>query len=137
MKILSDQEYKALLAKIDEKDNSEAVKPYKEEIQSLKKEIDTLIDNHARKIDQLKEDNKIAIEREKASTDVQIHKATESLKDENLKLTIAKSKAEQEAEILTTAFKNLGFDVKDMKNILDKLVEGLVAKNQIQIIGQK
>jgi hypothetical protein len=41
---------------------------------------------------------------------------------------------EKEKEILTKAFENMGFDVKDMKSILDKLVDGLVSKNEISVI---
>ena len=41
---------------------------------------------------------------------------------------------ESENAILKEGFKNMGFDVKDMKNILDKLVEGVISKNEINVI---
>lgn len=40
----------------------------------------------------------------------------------------------KQIEILEEAFKNIGFDVKDMKSILDKLVEGIVGKNTVNIV---
>jgi len=49
-------------------------------------------------------------------------------------LTTQKEIAEQKILYLEKAFENLGFDVKDMKDILNKLVDGLVSKNEINII---
>jgi hypothetical protein len=39
-----------------------------------------------------------------------------------------------ENSMLKKAFENLGFDVKDMKGILEKLVDGIVSKNQVHIV---
>lgn len=49
-------------------------------------------------------------------------------------LTTQKEIAEQKIVYLEKAFENLGFDVKDTKDILNKLVDGLVSKNEINII---
>lgn len=49
-------------------------------------------------------------------------------------LTTQKEVADQKIVYLEKAFENLGFDVKDMKDILNKLVDGLVSKNEINII---
>ena len=55
--------------------------------------------------------------------------------DANLRqLTTEKEVADQKILYLEKAFENLGFDVKDMKDILNKLVDGLVSKNEINII---
>lgn len=40
----------------------------------------------------------------------------------------------KEIEVLTRAFENMGFDVKDMKDILNKLVDGIVSKNTVNIV---
>jgi len=40
----------------------------------------------------------------------------------------------KEVSILEKAFENMGFDVKDMKEILNKLVDGIVSKNEINVI---
>jgi len=37
-------------------------------------------------------------------------------------------------QVLEAAFENMGFDVKDMKDILNKLVDGIVSKNEIRVI---
>lgn len=54
-------------------------------------------------------------------------KENNTIKQEN---AVLKSKV----DILEKAFDNMGFDVKDMKNILDKLVDGIVSKNTIQLV---
>ena len=55
--------------------------------------------------------------------------------DANLRqLTTEKEVADQKIVYLEKSFENLGFDVKDMKDILNKLVDGLVSKNEINII---
>jgi uncharacterized protein (UPF0335 family) len=40
----------------------------------------------------------------------------------------------KEIEVLTKAFENMGFDVKDMKDILNKLVDGIVSKNTVNVL---
>ena len=51
------------------------------------------------------------------------------LTKETSELTILKNKYEDQIAIYREAFSNLGFDVRDMKDILNKLVDGLVTKN--------
>lgn len=53
---------------------------------------------------------------------------------ENNELKMENGCQKREVEILKKAFENLGFDVKDMKNILNKLVDGIVSKNTIQLV---
>lgn len=53
--------------------------------------------------------------------------ASQVIKEENAVL-------KKEVEILEKAFENMGFDVKDMKEILNKLVDGVVSKNTIQLV---
>lgn len=63
---------------------------------------------------------------------------TDSLKNEydkaSMNVVIERDIANQKVAYLEKAFDTLGFDVKDMKSILDKLVDGLIAKNEINII---
>ena len=54
-------------------------------------------------------------------------KENNSLKEKNAVLT-------EKVSILEKAFENMGFDVKDMKEILNKLVDGIVSKNEINVI---
>lgn len=76
-----------------------------------------------RKIKRLESDNDLAIR--------------EALKEQGIALAKTVAERDQfkaEADMLRTAFKNLGFDVKDMKEIMSKLVEGVVAKNTVNVI---
>lgn len=64
-------------------------------------------------------------------------KVNQALKEQTQKvtdLTIENGVLVGKNEMYEKAFENLGFDVKDMKEILYKVVDGLVAKNQIKLI---
>lgn len=65
---------------------------------------------------------------------VKISQATADKEKENAKIREENSVLKKEVEILTKAFENMGFDVKDMKEILNKLVDGLISKNQIHLV---
>ena len=69
------------------------------------------------------EANKNAIS--KATREVQV-----KLDEANSSLKIAEAKA----AILEKAFENLGFDVKDMKEIIGKLADGLIAGSKVNIL---
>lgn len=86
-------------------------------------------------ISNLKKDHEIVLRRKDAELDVKISEGIKEHKDNNYKLELENGNLKKEVEILTKAFENLGFDVKDMKDILNKLVDGIVSKNQIQLIG--
>ena len=100
------------------------------------------------KIDELKEEIRLinnAIER-----DSMLLSSKEDTREDQIRVRINKETREKEKEIidlkeknielktrneiLEKAFQNMGFDVKDMKGILDKLVEALVTKNEINIV---
>ena len=78
-------------------------------------------------INRLKEEAKLSKEMQNSLTEAKI---AEKLLEQKLEA----EKAQAENEILRKAFENMGFDVKDMKSILDKLVEGLISKNEINVI---
>lgn len=65
---------------------------------------------------------------------LKIQEANKSYRDENYQLKLKNGILEKEVEILTKAFENMGFDVKDMKDILNKLVDGIISKNEIKLI---
>lgn len=69
-----------------------------------------------------------------AELQMKINKATED-KDKQIN-TLAQENAvlKKEVSILEKAFENMGFDVKDMKDILDQLVKGIVSKNTINVV---
>ena len=65
---------------------------------------------------------------------LKISEATQKEHDENNKLRQNNAVLLKQVEILEQAFENMGFDVKDMKEILNKLVDGVVSKNTIQLV---
>lgn len=86
------------------------------------------------KITRMEDDHKLAFRNNDLTLDIMIAEATASLIKENTALKIDNANYKKESEVLTTAFKNMGFDVKDTKEMMDKLVTGLIEKNKIQVI---
>ena len=70
----------------------------------------------------------------RAELNKEIQDASNASKDENNTLKTENATLKKEVEILNKAFENMGFDVKDMKSILDKLVDGIVSGNKVNII---
>lgn len=134
MIFLSTTKYNELLAKANRNDVSGLQKNHNIAIEKIKEDHKNEIKNYERKEALLKEDHLREITRIKADVDLEVRKATQTLEDKIKTLTIENESNKKEKEILTTAFKNLGFDVKDMKDILNKLVEGVVSKNTVQVI---
>jgi len=124
----------------------------KNKITSLEKEVESLresviINNlrNSRDVERLKEEYEYSLTRLKVEHDDEIksirfneektiEKAVIKLKAENDALSIKTQTQAKEIEMYTKAFENLGFDVKDMKEILNKLVDGLIAKNEIKLV---
>lgn len=84
------------------------------------KEAKNLLAEKDRKISELEKENAAKI--------------TTAVKENNLDLQQERNTYKARCEILEKAFENLGFDVKDMKDILNKLVDGLIAKNEIKVL---
>lgn len=84
------------------------------------KEIKNLLAEKDRKISELERENTAKI--------------TTAIKENNLDLQQERNTYKARCELLENAFENLGFEVKDMKDILNKLVDGLIAKNEIKVL---
>ncbi len=110
-------------------------KKAQEDITTLKKENRELKADHERDIARTKESHGDELARVMANVDTKITEATNKLTKEVSTLESDKKIALEKVAMYEKAFENLGFDVKDMKDILNKLVDGLVSKNQIQLIG--
>ena len=123
MKILSDKEYERLR-------DMES-----EDFRKIRRDFRLEVEDMQRKAKQDKDDYTADLKRLHAETDLIVQEKTKVLTQKNQELTIENNNNKKEVEILTKAFENLGFDVKDMKSILDKLVDGLVSKNTIQMIN--
>lgn len=138
MKFLSDQEYFNLKEKANNPPEVRTLNiKLNEERAERRKEIEELTKNKNKEIEDLKKDQEIILKRKELEIDVKVAEQTKELTTKVGTLTIENGNYKKETEILTNAFKNLGFDVKDMKDILNKLVDGVVSKNQIQLIGHK
>lgn len=65
---------------------------------------------------------------------IKVREASLEKEKENNELLSKNAVLLKEVEILEKAFENMGFDVKDMKEILNKLVDGIVSKNTINVV---
>ena len=70
----------------------------------------------------------------KETSELAVKEREVEIKEQTADLKLKNGVLESENTILKEGFKNMGFDVKDMKNILDKLVEGVISKNEINVI---
>lgn len=116
------------------KEESAEVKRLNEVISDMRKVEVEVKKDHEKEIADIKKDHEIVIKRKEAELDVKILEKTKEFKDKVAKLELENGNYKKEVEILTKAFENLGFDVKDMKEILNKLVDGIVSKNTIQLV---
>lgn len=129
----SDRDYKAAYEAISE-ELSKYKTAYRENNERHDKEISRLIEQNEYERSQDKRKHEDEVTRNKHNADIALAKEVAKERAEVTKLTIENGGLKKENEVLTTAFKNLGFDVKDMKDILDSLVKGIVAKNEVKVI---
>jgi hypothetical protein len=115
-------------------DHESKVEIFKEEIVRIKNEIknddlrryyedqrkDKIIEDKEKQISTLEKDNK--------------DKISLAVREATIDLQTERNTYKSRCEILEKAFENLGFDVKDVKELMCKLVDGLIAKNEIKII---
>ena|ERR1700749_1705701 len=66
--------------------------------------------------------------------DIKVSEKVKQTVDENNALKQENAVMKKEISILEKAFENMGFDVKDMKDILDQLVKGIVSKNTVTVV---
>lgn len=69
-----------------------------------------------------------------SKTDVEVMKATASLNKSLAAAETARDVALGENKVMREAFKSMGIDVKDMKDMFGKLVDGISSKNQVNLI---
>ncbi len=99
-----------------------------------KSEVESLTIKHKDEVERSSNKHKDEVERVVQGQDVAIQKAITKITDENTALKISEATLRDKVAMYETAFKNLGFDVKDMKDILNKLVDGVIAKGTINVI---
>lgn len=125
-------------------ENLRTIRELNEKIVGMKVEISDLDDsltNAAKQNEKLKEiiskhDEAMKELNRKHSDEVAMaeREAELKFKEDHVALIAKHAQMESEVAMLNKAFENLGFDVKDMKEILNKLVDGLVTKNTISVI---
>lgn len=130
MKILSNASYRDLVRKVEDINKSGDIDIEKIKVSKLSIEIEGL----KRDLINKEKDHAIILTRKDFEVANKVSEATIALKKERDTLKMDLNNKTKEAEILSKAFSNLGFDVKDMKSILDKLVDGLISKNTIQLV---
>lgn len=92
------------------------------------------IEELEREIKILKEDHESEKRLAENEFVIRVNKETKKKNEENATLREENAVLKSKVEILEKAFENMGFDVKDMKDILNKLVDGIVSKNGINVI---
>lgn len=96
---------------------------YKSEYESAKREIE-----------RLKEKASDESRRRDALESTILAEKTNELKKKADDETNKRVILESEVSMYKSAFENMGFDVKDMKEILNKLVDGIIEKSTINVI---
>ncbi len=114
--------------------DTEVLKKVKNDVEKLEKKLEILEEEHYREVDNLKKDHALEMRRAESAIDVKVSEKAKADREKIAKLELENGNYKKEVEILTKAFENLGFDVKDMKAILNKLVDGVVSKNTIQLV---
>lgn len=106
-------------------------------VKELEKELRAATDEVAELKAELRQTKlDFASERRIAENEIElkINEATASKEKENVELLQKNAVLNSRVVILEKAFENMGFDVKDMKDILNKLVDGIVSKNEVNVI---
>jgi uncharacterized protein (UPF0335 family) len=96
--------------------------------------VERMVEQENYKISQLVNKHQDELARIVSNHDTVLEKHSSVLKKQVSELDIETQTQAKEIEMYTKAFENLGFDVKDMKDILNKLVDGLIAKNEIKLV---
>lgn len=122
--------------------NKATITQLEEELKSCRENSDYVIrqknreaEDHQIAMDRATTAHKDELARVKANIDTKIAEGLALLKADVTRLTIENEGNKQKVAMYEKAFQNLGFDVKDMKDILNKLVDGIVSKNEIKMIG--
>jgi hypothetical protein len=136
MKILSNKRYRDLLLweKEAKKTECETCAWRDGRVEELRKENVDLALEKLREIEKLNYDHEFSAKKIENDVDFKIENARKVDVEKIARLTLENGNLKKEVEILNKAFGAVGFEVKDMKSILDKLVEGIISKNTVNVI---
>ena len=117
------------------------IKRQDEYVGKLQKEheekMSNLCETQRRQLEKREEDYNSQMKIANNELQMKINEAVEKEKAARMEAEMNLGAAKQEISILRSAFENLGFDVKDMKEILNKLVDGVISKNEVRILSTK
>lgn len=122
-KQIENLEYELNLVKCDRESLEDELQKFRNIIAEKQKKIENLEERNQ----ELQNLNEIKIK-------TLVLEETKSLKDKNTELTIKLKESQKEVEVMTKAFENMGYDVKNMNEILVKLVDGISQKSQVNVI---
>jgi len=128
-----DLEHYRTMAEIRQEQEKVAVK---EKIEIERKMEEQEIE-HSRTLRHKQDDYYSLIKIKDAELQTRINQAVEKEKAARMEAEMNLGAAKQEISILRSAFENLGFDVKDIKEILNKLIDGIISKNEVRILSTK
>jgi uncharacterized membrane protein YqiK len=146
MKFISNEDYKALSEKKDLKAENTNLKAENKRVKGLLEEKYTFIEEmrkkHELRIEDIQREHVIEIATKtrentqlKESQEHEIAKKTAELSQQLVDAKRDKEIAEAKSNMLDKAFENLGFDVKDTKEIIEKLIVALGQKHTVQMVG--
>ena len=104
------------------------------EIRALTNEHEDKIIKADRVNDKLKSENEALKRSRDAEIATMVAEETLEQTKEIMLLSSENAAYKKEIEVMRSAFENMGFDVKDTKEVLMKLVDGISQKNSINVI---
>lgn len=111
---------------LTEQENLKNMRALRHEHEDVVRLLNNRIDDANRNTENIKKEQKLA-------QDTLMGERIEEIRGLRAQVVIA----EKEVVMLRTAFKNMGFDVKDMKDILSRLTDAVVAKNEVKVLTSK
>ncbi len=121
------------------KDEIESLKQkHKKEIQDIElsneKEIHNLKLSNERIVSKLNTDIQVLHDTHDTFIEVMVNERVASIIKENTELKERTAKAEAKSDVLEKAFAEIGFDVKDAKEMITKLIDGLIQNSGIKLL---
>lgn len=128
----ANQELAARVAELESElnDSEKALSQAKKELKDYRSDVE-----FSARMNREKAESDMSILRSELAS--QIREQTAGLQKDLSDMREKKGIVEAQNAVYKSAMENMGFDVKDMKEILNKLVDGIVSKNEIKVLNNK
>ena len=93
-----------------------------------------IVNEHEFKLKRLVLEKEIEIKQIESSIDDTVKKQVKDTLEKMTRVEKENAVLVKELEVYTKAFQNMGVDVKDMKEIMQELIKGIVSKNTVSVI---